>query len=68
MGKRDIVDEIQLDLESDYGREEVMVIDDESQADEQTEPPAGFEDLIYETWRDMQLPNRDGSHNKGGEV
>ena len=69
MGKRDIVDEIQLDLESDYGREEVVVIDDESQADEQTEPPAGFEDLIYETWRDMQPPkNEGGHHNKGGEV
>lgn len=68
MEKRNRANEIQLDLESDYEREEVVVIDDENQDDEQTEPPAGFEDLIYETWRDMQPPNRSVSHNKGGEV
>ncbi len=53
MEKRNRANEILLDLESDYEREEVVVIDDENQDDEQTEPPAGFEDLIYETWRDM---------------
>ena len=68
MEKRRIANEIQLDLESDCEREEVVLIDDEYQDDEQTEPPAGFEDLIYETWRDMQPPKREGGHNKGGEV
>ena len=69
MEKRNIADEIQLDLEMGDECEEVVVIDDEDQGDEQTEPPAGFEDLIYETWRDMQPPkNEGGHHNKGGEV
>lgn len=68
MGKRNIANEIQLDLEMGNEREEVVVIEDENQGDEQTEPPAGFEDLIYETWRDMQPPSRSVSHNKGGEV
>ncbi len=64
MEKQNRANEIQLDLES----EEVVVIDDKNQDKTQTEPPAGFEDLIYETWRDMQPPNRGGSHNKRGEV
>ena len=69
MEKRNRADEIQLDLESNYEREEVVVIDDEIRGEEQTEPPAGFEDLIYETWRDMQPPkNEGGNHNKEGEV
>ena len=69
MEKRNIADEIQLGLEMGNEREEVVVIDDEDQGNEQTEPPAGFEDLIYETWRDKQPPkNEGGNHNKGGEV
>ena len=68
MEKRNRANEIQLDLEVGSEREEVVLRDDESIEDAQTEPPAGFEDLIYETWRDMQPPKRESGHNKGGEV
>lgn len=68
MERRNRANEIQLDLEMDSEREEVVVIEDKYRDDEQTEPPAGFEDLIYETWRDMQPPKRESGHYKGGEV
>lgn len=68
MRKQTIEDEIQLDLEMQNEPEEVVIIDDVPIDDEQTEPPAGFEDLLYETWRDMQPPKNGSGSNKGGEV
>ena len=66
MEKQNRANKIQLDLEMGNEREEVVMIDDENQGNEQTEPPAGFKDLIYETWRDMQPPGNGriiGNHN-----
>lgn len=54
MEKKSIPVEIPKDIESQAEIEEV-VIEDVLDEDLSTEPPDGFEDLLYEAWKEKQL-------------
>jgi len=57
MEKRNIPSEIQLHSESGYEPEEIVLASDENPDSTETDPPQGFEDLLYEADKENQTLN-----------
>ncbi len=57
MEKRNIPSEIQLHPESGYEPEEIVLLYDENPDSTKTDPPQGFEDLLYEADKDSRMLN-----------
>ena len=57
MEKRNIPSEIQLYPESGNEPEEIVLASDENPDSTKTDPPQGFEDLLYESDKENQMLN-----------
>jgi hypothetical protein len=57
MKKKSFCEETPYDVEDDPGLEEEALFEDDEK-DQDREPPVGFEDLLYEAWRESQIQSQ----------
>ena len=54
MKKKSFCEETPYDADGDPGLEEDVLFEDDEK-DQDHEPPVGFEDILYEAWRESQI-------------